>query len=64
MIVLSECIMSLMASTMVNIQIHRLSVSSQTNNSSMFSLIIMLIASNSEAFLLIEHTELLIDMQS
>lgn len=64
MMVLSECMINLMASTMVSIQIHRLSDSSQTSNSSMFSLMIMLMASKREEFLLIEHTELLIDMQS
>lgn len=63
-IVLSECIINLIASTIVNIQIHRFKDSSHTRSSSMFSLIIMLIASKSDAFLLIEQTELLIDIQS
>lgn len=63
-IVLSECIINLIASTIVNIQIHRFKDSSHTRSSSMFSLIMMLIASKRDAFLLIEQTELLIDIQS
>ena len=53
-----------MASTMVNIQIHRFKDSSQTRSYSIFSLIMMFIASNKEEFLLIEQIELLIDIQS
>ena len=61
---LSACMMSLMISTVVNIQIHFDSPSSHTNNSSMSSLTKMLMASISETDLSIEDIEELIGMQS
>ncbi len=64
MIVFRACMISRMASATVSIQIHRLTDSSHTNSYSMFSLIIILIASKIEDYLFIELTELFIDMQS
>lgn len=63
-IVFRECIINLIASTIVSIQIHRFKDSSHTRSSSIFSLIMMLMASNKDALLLIEQTELLTDIQS
>lgn len=56
--------MSLMISTVVNIQIHLDSPSSHTSNSSMSSLTKMLTASISETDLSMEDMEELIGMQS
>lgn len=62
--VLRECMMSLMASAMVSIQIQRLRPSSHTKSSSIFLLMMMLMASKIEASLLIEHTLELMGIQS